>query len=711
MDFGKIVNLVYKTKDTETKWRDEYAKGVEARFQAFQQKYREQVLQGILATAYISGKQDNMINKAYTEFIDIYSDADQRRSLPRNFPINLLVDPFRTQLYYLINSDPPMEVVSALNQDNKKQNTAEVYTNTFKYLENNIWNWGRYRGVACNDALQAGTVVGELYPQLVNGRIELGLKHRMVCEIATSEDADGCLIDEDTVHIIKDVKSLGWLKKNYADATEAIAKISRELSKEMEPPANQFQLDIQKAFGYDKVQSVYKLSGDDRQVVVYAVYHKPTNEFENGWYQVSSRGIEIAYLDKLPISKDKKSVMPLTQLDSNGIITARKIKDTPFSDVISSQSLYNILINNMAASGVIGSKPPIDLYTGVIILDKDNKPVSNQYPRFGDFFRWNLSPELEMKLQQNPQLWSVVKPGFMQTPQMSGVAVELINEIKTGITNSTSQAFSNIGNLPRDTSGKSLNIQGQIDQMGNRPVIELWFDYKKRLYKKVMTAINCLYPAETLKLILGDKLGFEVGDFEAENIDDSYDVQFTISSETPATIGGKINRLAGLKGVLGPEWFPAIDEQALRILNKGGVLDKDPDSDSELALAENDKITHDPKLIDALKQQVPQGTVDPISGVPYEEPTSVAEHVMRSWVNMFQRHEPHIIQHRPLAAGPDTLTNGPEITTLAGYHSKAHMDMSSMQAPPPMPVEAGKAQLGVPSPPKPQPQPTIDSQI
>jgi hypothetical protein len=699
MGIGQIVQLLYTPKDNETNWRTEFAQGVEARFNAFQMKYREAQLQAVLVMAYISGKQDYMIDKAYTKFIDIYLDRDTKGSQPRNFPINLLTDPFKTQLYYLINADPPMEVKSALNRDNKKQHTAEVITNTFKYLENNVWGWTRYRGVSCNDGLQHGTVIGELYPMSLNGRVELGLKHRTIWDIATSEDAEGCLIDEDTIQILRDVKSLGWLKENYKDALPVMAEIAGKLSVECEPPTNQFQADMAQALGYDKMQSTYKLSGDDRQVVIYAVYHKPTGEYPKGWYQVVSMGKEIAFSEALPISKDDKSVMPLTQFDTNGVITARKIKDSPFTDSLPSQTLYNMLLNNLAASGLLGAKPPISQYAGVMILDKDNKPAPNQYPKFGDTFRWSLSDALEARLGQNPALWGAIKPDFMQTPAMNGVVVELINEIKQGIINSTSQAFANPGSMNKnDASGKALNIQGQIDQMGNRPTIELWFDYKKRLYKKVMTAISCIYPADTLALILDDKQGYEVKDFAAEDIDDSFDVEFTISSETPATMGGKINQLAGLKGILGEQWFEKIDAQALKLLNKGGIIDKDTDPDLELADAENDKITHDAELIKALSVMVPAEIIDPISGMPYDQPTTAAEHAMRMWTNMFQNDKRHVSRHLPLVAGPDSLTNGTQITTIAGYHVKAHYDMEEMKKPK-LPVAPVPRQPGQPEQP------------
>jgi hypothetical protein len=83
MGIGQIVQLLYKPKDTETNWRSEFAQGVEARFNAFQMKYREAQLQAVLVMAYVAGKQDYMIDKAYTKFIDIYLDRDTKGSQTR----------------------------------------------------------------------------------------------------------------------------------------------------------------------------------------------------------------------------------------------------------------------------------------------------------------------------------------------------------------------------------------------------------------------------------------------------------------------------------------------------------------------------------------------------------------------------------------------------------------------------------------------------
>lgn len=674
---------------------------------AYQHGYTLEKRAGALNMAYLAGSCNMKLRSTSvagvssdTGYAPIYEDQAVRGII--NYGANILIDPWRNMLTAMIQNMPKYEVYPASEDDDKKI-VADIATEALKYHDEKIFNLNSKVGELFVWATgPVGTAYLELFPEdtdipfpvagtlddnkaVVGGKPvdefgrgtkaklstrmqkRLQIQVKTIWDIACSEDSPDGLIDGCTLQICRGAIPLSSLRE--WGKVEAVSKIEKGLAQKTSVIDDPKTQDVRSAKGISSRQRNDILTGEDRQILVYYVFHKPTNEFKNGWYGITDdKGNELYFIPTLPIN----GVMPYTQLDTNNLDGGEFIKKSVFDDARGLQVLYQGLFDSRASHSMLAAAPPMQRFKHVK-TSSDSKRGVYIYPKQGQTEVIEFDGPLLAAVTQNPALANVMKPRPMEMTSLNPDVKDLMEECKQMVLNVTGQNLANVGTFPNSNiSGASVQEQVSVDQMGQLPLLALCNDFWHRFRAKTLKAIRAIYPVEQLTYMLNNETISEAKKFKMEDIDDSFDIRIISTDGLPSTPKGKIEFYAQLMQIA-----PTDDEKMdawskiKETVSGYGLINNDTGIEEKLAELENKMLVEDTTLISDMNVMVP--SVDSIGnpvfdpmGRPIPEP--LAKQRVQRWANRFQNEVMHAKTHRPLVVGPIALRNGAEITQLAAWH-------------------------------------------
>lgn len=701
------------------------AKQIPEIFNSFQAAIRVKKKLSATNIAYVGGHQTLCLADDYSTYTSIYP-RQKDRSLT-NYPYNVLVDPYKTMVFKLIRTVPEPDVISAQVSDSKRERVADFATEALQYHKNWIWNIKQLAAQLAQWSLLSGTAFVETYPEESGKEYEVASDPNVIVKDGKAYDKNGnvvdvpiekrrqvriqqcirtiwdvaCLMDSETrmmddesLQIIRVPRTVGYLKMNYPGSD--LDDFIKELPYETSPIDRTRTDDINEAIAGSQGKLRVSLRGDDRQVWIYNVYHKPTSEYPRGFYfvqtEAAGRNGKVAILKSgdLPLG-----IMPLTGINTTDISPDDIVKDSPFNQAIPLQILINLIVNGYAGFVAMAGKPPLARYRGVKTSSDNNKKLLG-YPLHGDTVEWELPPELREMLRASPQLANIFEPHFMTFP-VNAMSVEtMLNRLESMVKNILGQQLANMGGLPQDISGKSLNIQASLDRIG-QVEIDYWQDFWQRFYKKQIRALRMAYPKNQLAYMLAEYDPTYVSEFMAEDIDDSYDINLSDSVGLPSDPTGKIQYFGNLKAVVSQDRWPLIDSMIDRELLKVRAIPSARDPENDLIEKMVYRITNDKELL-----------------AKYRTNKEEALREIASWVNPFQTHEKHYQYIVGVINSPRLLEIGSECAEMLAFLAHQHAEYGEVQRIGALQEAADVASvvppqgsppkpIGTPSPPKEQP--------
>lgn len=701
------------------------AKQVPEIFQSFQTANLLKRKLSATNIAYVGGHQSLCLSSDYSTYTSIYPRLNDR-SLT-NYPYNVLVDPYKTMVFKLIRSVPEPDVISAQVNDTKRERVAEFATEALMFHKNWVWNMKQMSAQLAQWGLLCGSVFVETYPEEtgleydaaqgdvivkdgkaydkqgnvvdvpIEKRKQIRIQQciRTIWDVACLGDSETGMMDDESLQITRVARTIGYLKLNYPGAE--LEDFIKEVETETRPLDKLRAEEISEAIAREKNTVKALLRGDDRQVWLYNVYHKPTKEHPNGFYFVQTDKVGRNGTFILLKSGDLPlGVMPLTVANTTDISPDDVVKDSPFNQAVPLQILINLVVNGYAGFVAMAGKPPMTRYKGVKTTSDNNHKLLG-YPLHGDMVEWELPAELKEMLRANPQLANVFEPHFMTFPVNSMAVETMLNRLEAMVKNILGQQMANIGGLPQDISGKSLNIQANLDKIG-QVEIDFWQDFWRRFYKKQLKAFKKAYPKNQLAYMLAEYDPSYVSEFLAEDIDDSYDINLSDSVGLPSDPTGKIQYYGNLKAVVSQDRWPLIDAMIDKELLKVRAIPSTRDPENDLIEKMVYRITNDRELL-----------------ARYRTNKGEAMREIASWVNPFQTHEKHFQYIIGVLNSPRLLEMGSECAEMLAFLAHSHSQYGEAQRVGALQEAAETAQVvprqgsapkpvGVASAPKEQPQ-------
>jgi len=676
-------------------------------FEAYQSSYALEKRSGALNIAYIAGvcvqklRARALAGRSDDDaYVPIYENQAQRGII--NYGVNILVDPYRSILTSLIKNTPGYKVFPTI-EDDKKSDIAEIATKILQYHDDSVfvlgskleelYSWAvapvatayaellpedtdlsyQVAGTEEDEIISKDGVAVDKFNRVVDAKITTRKQKRLqfntatIWDVACSEDSTDGLIDGCTIQIRCIATTIRGLRKWAKD--DEIEKILNGLQKTTPVIEDSKTSAVRAAKGMARRSAGAILSGDDRQIKTYHVYHKADEEYPNGWYGITDdKGNILAWFNTLPVP----GIMPYTQLNTNSLDPGEFIKRSVFDDARGPQVLYQGVFDSRASHAMFAANPPLLRVKGVV-LSSDAKRKTLIYPKQGEVEEVDFEEPWRTAVMQNPALANVLKPRPMEIAPVTFDVDKVLEECKQSVLNVTGQNLANVGQFPNaNISGVSVQEQVSVDAMGQLPMISLMNDFWKRFRKKLLKAVSVYYTAEQISFMLNELDISRAGKFKLEDLDDSFDVKIDSTDGLPQTPKGLIEFYAQIM-----QLAPTMEEKneawvKIRELIAGyGLIDEGLDIEERLAEIENKMILEDKSLIADMNVMVPM--IDSIGnpvvgqdGIPIMEPK--ARQRVRSWANRMQNEVRHVKVHRPLTVGPEILKNGIKITQLMAWH-------------------------------------------
>ena len=656
-------------------------------FKEFQRNIVAERMQAALVMAYLAGHQQRCVGAHYDSIADIYYDWE-KRAIP-NYVDNILKSPFRNLLSTMSAKLIEPKIVPG-NGKEEFAESSEEYNKALEYLRNQEWKYPKKAGCMAYLGLATGSVYSYLSPAkteekskyfltadgkkitsytkqgenyIANGKalqgkeIEqpeaaLDLRHYSLWDMAHSMDGETKTANDASWTIAKDIVNLGWLKSNYPDFN--IDQL--HLGDECNSIADSMQADLRNAIAQGLPDGVVTLTGDDRQVTLYTMHHRPGGKFTRGWVVKvisADKDFLLDYKPTLPLTSDKYTIMPVRQWDVAISNPIRPVQQSPLWEGIGLQIVYNSLLNSRIIHERKLANPPRTEYEGTVSekLNKDD----------GSKIVWAMPPdeELQTAYHANPAIAQYYKPSYENLPGTPGSVIELMNRIKEDLINVIGTALANPGSLPKSgLSGISIENQAAVDQQGQVSMIQAWNQNEKELYLDAIKAITIVYPQEQLAFILNEDL-HKFDQLYDNDIEDSFDIKFADLSQSPVTPMGKLQELNSLRQIIPPEYQDNVLQYMDTVLKGMGYELDFSDQEMELADKENEYIIHGL----ALKCKVDKGQII----IPPE-----VQMELTAMVNPLQTAGKHLTKHMPIVIGPKWLEYGPVVAACLTMHIKQH---------------------------------------
>lgn len=687
-------------------------------FEAYQSGYTYEKRAGALNLAYICGAVNNKLRArgaasitSDTGYAPLYENQAVRGII--NYGVNILIDPFRNILTTMVQNTPGYEVYPAVEDDDKKI-VADKATQILKYHDEKIFDLKSKLGELYTWATgPVGTAYLELLPEDTDvlfpvagteedkniakdgkaidqfGRpVEAQVKKRKqkrlqarvktIWDVAHSEDSPDGLIDGSTIQVGWSAVTIRELRKwAKADDAEKVARGLPMKTSVIEDPKTE---EVRTAKGLSGRGRASILTGEDRQVKLYHVFHKPDDDYPDGWYGiVDKQGNELFFIPRLPIA----GIMPYTQLNTNNLDAGECIKRSVFDDCRGPQVLYQGIFDSRAVHSMLAANPPMQRFQ-MVSTSSDKKNPVYIYPKQGETEVIAFDGYLAEAVKANPALANALKPRPMEITGLNSDVKDLLEECKQAVLNATGQNLANVGQFPNaNISGASVQEQVSVDALGQLPMISLLNDFWGRFRTKVLRAVRAYYTTEQIAFMLNDETISDAEKFKIEDIDDSYDVRICSTDGLPQTPQGKIQFYTQVMQIAPtPEEKYEAWLKVREIIGQYGLIDEGEDIEEELAEIENKVILEDDSLLTDMKVPVP--AVDSLGQPVYDAMgqqvmESKARQRVRSWANRFQNRARHAKVHRPLLVGPEMMRNGPEKTQLVAWHVEREEELYALQ--------------------------------
>jgi hypothetical protein len=283
---------------------------------------------------------------------------------------------------------------------------------------------------------------------------------------------------------------------------------------------------------------------------------------------------------------------------------------------------------------------------------------TNNYPTYAEHYKWTATGNLTAMLAGNPMALEALRPRFMQIPPVSSGVVEFLNSLKRMIIDILGSGMANMGPMPQNVSGTSLEVQSNIDNTGYIALIKSWQSFKKKFWFDVMCAVPLVYDKIDVAKILHQPVD-KIDAIFTNSITDSFDIKYADTSALPSSPIKRIEALTNLMAVVPPSMQGQIVKLISDVSGNMGLNIGVPNIEEELAEKENEFILNDESLMALYLSKKP-------------EDKQKAAQVLMSLVTPLQNDDTHDGTHRKPVIGAQAMNYAPGRLDMITLHIQAH---------------------------------------